>query len=363
MISIGFSNSVQLVVLLILCVHVALAKKGPTECEKRAHTSFTAQQREQLCSGASPGSIGPAVCASAAKDSLHLKFDEILVLCAGAINAAPAQCMNSLDQANRKKHGFQLCEKAYSPLSAECFKELTAFKGKRLKLESVVDFCSSLEDRAPLSCMMAVASTTLLPIDQAIFPCSNAVGNGFTDSLSHEGNNNATAACIYDMKALLTSSMGISGLDALKFCVELTPHINQQSLRTIDQPELKYDALALQSAGVQSESVACLWYAMNAQQLKKDMSATSYYNSKQKLNLCKNAQSVLGPINCTNSALHRLSPADRPHADELATLCSGAIGIGPSNCFSESRGLGSIQDRIHLCNGAVSSVRSFKLYF
>ena len=62
------------------------------ECEKRVSSSFTAAQKKQLCTSiatvdSTEGTIlGPALCASMAKQLLHgnIKFDTILQLCQGA---------------------------------------------------------------------------------------------------------------------------------------------------------------------------------------------------------------------------------------------------------------------------------------
>ena len=82
------------------------------------HNSYTAQQKKQLCEPPesvaasaslirreSGSSIGPAICASVAKDALHAKFDVVLALCKGASSAAPAQCMSKLDNMAKNKYG------------------------------------------------------------------------------------------------------------------------------------------------------------------------------------------------------------------------------------------------------------------
>ena len=44
--------------------------------------------------------------------------------------------------------------------------------------------------------------------------------------------------------------------------------------------------------------------------------------------------------------------------DDLHKLCHGAHGIGPADCFIESRNLGSNLERTTLCNGAKNNVRT-----
>ena len=44
-------------------------------------------------------------------------------------------------------------------------------------------------------------------------------------------------------------------------------------------------------------------------------------------------------------------------ADDAVTLCHAAQSIGPADCFIESRNLGSVSERINLCNGAQNNVR------
>ena len=44
-------------------------------------------------------------------------------------------------------------------------------------------------------------------------------------------------------------------------------------------------------------------------------------------------------------------------ADDAVELCHAAQSIGPADCFIESRNLGSVSERINLCNGAQNNVR------
>jgi hypothetical protein len=158
------------------------------ECEKRVPSSYTQPQKKQLCSMAadSTGGIGPAICASVAKQLLHgnVKFETILQLCQGSPSAAPVQCYDNMDatgssnNALKSKYGLDLCTNAQSGVPGECFASISVFPGtnNRVKPDELLSFCRSLEDRAPLLCMQAVRDTGLVPAAQALDACQQVVG-------------------------------------------------------------------------------------------------------------------------------------------------------------------------------------------
>ena len=216
-------RTVQKLVLLValvccLAVNAAPAKTASAaktsfivseECEKRVPSSYNAAQKKQLCSfdasAKTFGRIGPAICASVAKQMLHgnVKFETILQLCQGATSAAPVQCYDKMDSAGNQmkaKFGLELCARSDSTLPGECFAELSSYPGtaNRLKPEAIMEFCKSLHDRAPLLCLQAVQETHILTVPQAIEVCGEVVGSGdHTSSVQ----NMAVATCIREMQS------------------------------------------------------------------------------------------------------------------------------------------------------------------
>ena len=180
------------------------------DCVKRVPSSFTAAQKNQICSSTSDGSrpgssIGPAICASVAKQMLHgnSKFEIILQLCQGASSAAPVQCYGKMEAAGntlKGKYGLELCVGADSTLPGECFAEINSYTGtnNKVKPEVLLDFCKSLVDRAPLLCVQAVKDTSLVAVPQSLDMCAMVVGSG---SKSDSVDNTAAADCIQVMKS------------------------------------------------------------------------------------------------------------------------------------------------------------------
>lgn len=180
------------------------------ECEKRVPSSYTAAQKRQLCtaiegSAGSVNSIGPAICASVAKQVLHgsPKFETILQLCQGASSAAPVQCyekMEATGSALRNNYALDLCARAESTLPGECFADINGYSGttNKVKPEVLSEFCRSLVDRAPLLCVQAVKDTGLLPVPQALAECALVLGSG--DSKDGSEGNTAAADCITAMQ-------------------------------------------------------------------------------------------------------------------------------------------------------------------
>jgi len=179
------------------------------ECEKRVPSSYNAAQKKQLCSfdasAKNFGRIGPAICASVAKQVLHgnVKFDTILQLCQGSASAAPVQCYDKMESAGNQlkaKYSLDLCANSESTLPGECFAELNSYPGtaNRLKPEVMLEFCRTLHDRAPLLCLQAVQETHMLTVPQALEVCREVVGSGDHASTVQ---NMAVATCIREMQS------------------------------------------------------------------------------------------------------------------------------------------------------------------
>lgn len=214
-------NEISFYVLLLFILVNNCTSQVITECEKRLPNSYTKVQKQQLCQFTSNNFIGPAICATVAKQILHLKFEMILELCKYARSSAPVQCMNTLDSKSSNLHGIELCKDQTSTLSAECYMEISNLSSnKLLKLESIVSFCKELNDRSPLLCIQAVKNTTLVPIHHSIEYCKDAIGEGLQSNSYY---NRAVSNCIYQMKSHVNPSFGLTGLDVLKFCVESNP--------------------------------------------------------------------------------------------------------------------------------------------
>lgn len=339
------------------------------ECEKRVPSSFSAAQKKQLCTfdvaDKSSGTIGPAICASVAKQALggNVKFETILQLCQGASSASPAQCYDKLEPVGnqlRTKYGIDLCAKTNTTLPGECFAELNGFSGtaNRLKPEQTLEFCKSLEDRAPLLCLQAVHETKILTVPQAFEICQEVVGDGEDTSSSH---NLAVATCLREMQPQIKPSFGVTAMDVLKFCAESNP--NEFVDATSESDEMESSLIGISPpAKCFVESAHIKAVATSEGAVSEHSATASLLSPKQRLSLCSNAHTALGPINCTISAMFRgpgkpgvagtntgLKPA------EVVELCQGALNAGPAMCFVESRNLGTNAERSHLCNGANSA--------
>lgn len=198
-----------LVVILVQCYATASADNATSdeECQKRIPNSYTAVQKNQLCmkipGRPNPTTIGPAICASVAKQLLHgnVKFETILQLCQGATSAAPIQCydkMDSVGSSSKTKYGVELCAQAESTLPGECFATVSSYSGtsSKVKPEVLMSFCKVLEDRAPLLCLQAAKDANLVSITQALDMCGEVVGSG---SSSSTDSNRLVANCIAQM--------------------------------------------------------------------------------------------------------------------------------------------------------------------
>lgn len=340
------------IILLLLTIIILLIAESITEplseCEKRIHNNFNKEQKKILCTNNNnSNSIGPAICAQYAKDTLHLKFDEILLLCKDAVSSLPGQCYNELDNKNKKKYGMLLCGNTNSLLPSKCFNTLyNVINKNNLKDEQIITFCKGLDDDSPLQCMNAVKNTSMLALPKAIDICENAVGAGST---SYSFLDDAVAICITNMKPFVNPSHGITAEAVLEFCVNTNPLAyitfeDELDLLTLTEPSDCFEASG-ELRGTTSSGLSD--------------AGPLLLNGKQRLKLCENAPVALGPVNCTAEVLSRSSKVDsavRLKADELAELCSGAKGIGPAKCFVEGRNLGPVATRTNLCIGAMNAV-------
>lgn len=201
-------------ILLIIAIQtissgIVVVSQAINECERRLPNSYTKPQKQQLCR--KDDSLGPAICASLAKQILHVKFEVILELCQDATSSAPVQCMSSLDNKASNQYGISICKHATSKLPGECFMDISSFPGtssNKVKPEHTISFCTDLVDRAPLLCIHAVRNSSLLPIHQALDYCREAIGEVQESSSDL---NSMVASCIYKMKPLLNPSFGLSG--------------------------------------------------------------------------------------------------------------------------------------------------------
>lgn len=201
-------------ILLIIAIQtissgIVVVSQAINECERRLPNSYTKPQKQQLCR--KDDSLGPAICASLAKQILHVKFEVILELCQDATSSAPVQCMSSLDNKASNQYGISICKHATSKLPGECFMDISSFPGtssNKVKPEHTISFCTDLVDRAPLLCIHAVRNSSLLPIHQALDYCREAIGEVQESSSDL---NSMVASCIYKMKPHLNPSFGLSG--------------------------------------------------------------------------------------------------------------------------------------------------------
>lgn len=205
---------ILLIIAILTSNSIVVLSQAITECERRLPNSYTKPQKQQLCRYDDGGSLGPAICASLAKQILHVKFEVILELCQDATSSAPVQCMNSLDNKASNQYGISICKHATSKLPGECFMDISSFHGtsssssNKVKPEQTISFCTDLVDRAPLLCIHAVRNTSLLPIHQALDYCREAIGEVHQSSSDL---NSMVASCIYKMKPHLNPSFGLTG--------------------------------------------------------------------------------------------------------------------------------------------------------
>lgn len=244
-------------ILLIIALQTSssvVVSQAITECERRLPNSYTKPQKQQLCRH--DDSLGPAICASLAKQILHVKFEVILELCQDATSSAPVQCMSSLDNKASNQYGISICKHAISKLPGECFMDISSFPGtssNKVKPEQTISFCTDLVDRAPLLCIHAVRNSSLLPIHQALDYCREAIGEVQESSSDL---NSMVASCIYKMKPHLNPSFGLSG-HSTEWCIL---YVWLWSNNVDDSAALIDDSVALvdDSASLVDDSVALI---------------------------------------------------------------------------------------------------------
>lgn len=152
-----------------------------------------------------------ALCAAEAKAKLNLKFDVVLQLCKGASSIAPITCYHSLPSSERGKYGTQLCARTTSDLSSRCWREMSSFSGSnRLKDSDMLDFCTTVEDWAPIICVKSAVSSSLSTAALALLPCKNATLDAKGSTLS--------STCISHIKKQVSTSKGFSATDIINFC-------------------------------------------------------------------------------------------------------------------------------------------------
>lgn len=325
------------VVLNLLEIVAVLGNKIKVECEKRCHSSLSATQRTNLCNQ-EEYSLGPAACSVMAKEALHLKYEDIYRLCREAPSAAPVECMLKLDSRDRAEAGYSICSKAASSLPSECFQRVMSHATK-VSRKAVAEFCHGVVDYAPILCTEAARDHTTMKVEDILPICKDAVGSG--NSSASNTQNHLVANCIATLKHLVSNANGVAAKDVLEFCVHINPN---QYHDFIDVNEF---SLA---------SVNCV-----EQLSQKRKSMTLKLTQKNIFSICLNAPTALGPVNCSISVAEAISvkePSLKLTSDAIATLCRSAVGTGPVECFVESRGLGSQDERAHLCHSAVNSVKS-----
>ena len=340
------------------------------ECERRCPKKLTLVQRKQLCNSDVTSSsllgdkesniqssIGPAICANLAVDVMHLSFEDILVLCNQSTSAAPVHCLNMIDAKYRSNYGITLCKSSHTSIRGECFKLLMSFNSgiftgwqKSLNAEEIFDFCVEVDEKAndkgPILCMNAVKETGLMSASLALDICklSVHVGSDSSDAVS------STARCIFDMKAtkLLIGSQPLSPSDALQLCASISYSSADYKSRYDEIDSSGYSPVV--QCFIDSKYINIALSASNKGLATQKVSLSI----PQRLQLCSNAYTHTAPIGCMNSTLSRILPQEKSafKTDDLVALCSGATGAGPGDCFLESRGLGSIQERMNLCIGA-----------
>jgi hypothetical protein len=334
--------------------HLISGKVVLNDCEKRVHTSFSPSQKQEICSNYDNDySIGPAICSIGAKDKLHLPYKDILKLCYHAVSDGPVDCMLALPTSLRSSIGYSLCNKATSALPAKCYSEINTLVKSSSEKENVIKFCHNLQDISPLKCVTASLSPSVkLPIPIALTLCKNTIGSGDYNSDSSNPLNEMTSVCIKDMSSSIQPSLGLTAEVIVKFCTEINPLQYVFNLNELSSD----DKLTFHTA-----SRYC--YHNLTISLQDKTLFTSAVTPRDRLDICSNALSALGPVNCTIQTLNKLKQKEPNHklnGNDLKLLCRYALnGNGPSECFLESNGIGNSTIRANLCNSAENAVSCF----
>ena len=320
------------------------------ECEKKAPNSFNEKQKTLLCSSTNPSNIGPSLCATLAKDKLHLDVKDIINICQGASSIDPVYCYRELLPSYRKNYGSELCKgyhRSHEILPSACFNYLIELKGANsVKPNNAAVFCKSSEFEGIYNCVKTCIKEKLTDSNKAMKLCESATTN-------------ATVDCLMDMKLFSNSIHSVSQSEIVEFCASANPSaytLQQQNDYRNNISEITHSSKFLSPLA-------------NCFNVSKDIhsSATStvpYLTGKQRLEICKNAPTInhgLGPINCTIMLLYKSNDI-KISVKDVISLCSTAINYGPATCFLESKGLGTNDKRIEICQGASNSVSIYYLY-
>ena len=170
--------------------------KSNAECVKALPVSFSAAQRQILCSNPRLNQRGPANCAAFAK-TYHYPLQETITLCANAPSDAPAQCMKLLSSSIRQKFGLLLCKDPQSLASstpgsfpATCFNTLTTGPFKNtlsVPPHEAAEFCRQVYDVAPLACALGAvkAGLTGLQGPAVLTACADSMVDEWTNRLTN----------------------------------------------------------------------------------------------------------------------------------------------------------------------------------
>lgn len=390
------------IVLVLNECQITLSTKNKViaECEKKAHNSLSPQQRSILCQYADiEYGLGPAICSLAAKDSLHLPFENLLKICQHASSSAPVDCLKKLEMTVRQKSGFDLCAQATNSFPAECYSQLTQTYNvkpiikqqlNKLKSTQIVEFCREVDELAPIHCFLSSINSTTISLDDGLAICKNAIGYGNFKPEQQQ----VVSQCIAELSSFLTSQKllitsynhvkhsgtvnhrvnnVIAPEDVVKFCVNINYHSFPNT----------YATTVTGGGGIPLPAVECVQTLhTRLQELSRTGSAgmiryTGLLKTYDKLQICKNAPTTTGPVNCTIHLFERLTQpqyqqsssssssssgagGDKLTGEDVAGLCQGTVSpTGPGDCFLESKSIsssnsnnGNLTERIQLCHGA-----------
>jgi hypothetical protein len=334
------------------------ARKGSveaTDCEKKCHVGFTAVQRQLLCSKVqSKADIGPAVCGSSAKDSLHMQFEKIIELCQYARNVHPSTCYESLNSKQRNSLGLKLCGTATSEFQSKCFASLSVIKGASKNESAVVGYCvrhAADDNFAPVDCVAHVVTDGLLSLQAALTACDAAVSS------------DNTLQCIHDFHAFTPATIGLKPVELVSLCASST-------YGQYDFDSNNLNIVTTESIGNLRSAIARCFFAVfnytegktqNSQQAQ--IHTSNHLSHTQRSHLCQSAPgNGLGPAVCAlfSHVAQRSNNAANLKADDIVSLCMFSHTAGPMQCFVESKGLGTVEQRIDICRGAANSVRQLQ---
>lgn len=442
------------------------------ECLKMIPVSFTASQRNAMCSNPTENQRGPGNCATYAK-SFHYPIQDTVELCANAPSDSPAQCMKLLSTSNRRTYGLQLCKNQHTlstmtpgSFPATCFNTLTSAPFKNsMSVQPIeaANFCSHIYDVAPIACALAAAKSTVP------FFSGTAVMKACADSMIDEWTSRNTngsavatplqkfyqrpfwlkwldnfgprhtleqllsmketaiAICVQDLKSLITTSAssnaapslpsaaGLTPIELISFCSHADPVLPENDYfaflkKTVLAAKAEEEAMAKRVGGKRRHS-----NTKAATQSSKDVpldppkyssilgecvhsasgvavSSAPLLSIRQRLLLCHRTLSRRGPVNCARHVLYNGDTHIRSNASLIISLCKqsgrerdisaqafhtilgdvsqesrdgellkllklGEIndGLATSQCYLESRGLGTVDERVQLCIGALSA--------